>query len=281
MTIKFDFNQNIISDNVTQALKEDIGAGDLTASLIPETSTAATIISREKATLSGVLWVNEVFAQLSSNIKIIWFFNDGDRISENDILCKLTGPARQLLSGERIALNFLQTLSGTASLVQNYADTVVDLDVKILDTRKTIPGLRIAQKYAVRCGGGHNHRVGLYDGILIKENHILATGSIIAAIASAQEIAKGTTIEIEVEVENFDELEQALVAQADIILLDNFDVPALIKAVEINQGRAKLEASGGITLDNVRTIAETGVDRISIGALTKDIRAIDLSMRFI
>jgi nicotinate-nucleotide pyrophosphorylase (carboxylating) len=281
MTIKFDFNQNIISDNVTQALKEDIGAGDLTASLIPETSTAATIISREKATLSGVLWVNEVFAQLSSNIKIIWFFNDGDRISENDILCKLTGPARQLLSGERVALNFLQTLSGTASLVQNYADTVVDLDVKILDTRKTIPGLRIAQKYAVRCGGGHNHRVGLYDGILIKENHILATGSIIAAIASAQEIAKGTTIEVEVEVENFDELEQALVAQADIILLDNFDVPALIKAVEINQGRAKLEASGGITLDNVRTIAETGVDRISIGALTKDIRAIDLSMRFI
>jgi nicotinate-nucleotide pyrophosphorylase (carboxylating) len=281
MTIKFDFNQNIISDNVTQALKEDIGAGDLTASLIPETSTAATIISREKATLSGVLWVNEVFAQLSSNIKIIWFFNDGDRISENDILCKLTGPARQLLSGERVALNFLQTLSGTASLVQNYADTVVDLDVKILDTRKTIPGLRIAQKYAVRCGGGHNHRVGLYDGILIKENHILATGSIIAAIASAQEIAKGTTIGIEVEVENFDELEQALVAQADIILLDNFDVPALIKAVEINQGRAKLEASGGITLDNVRTIAETGVDRISIGALTKDIRAIDLSMRFI
>ncbi|NQZ53121.1 MAG: carboxylating nicotinate-nucleotide diphosphorylase [Piscirickettsiaceae bacterium] len=279
MTIKFDFNQNIISDNVTQALKEDIGAGDLTASLIPETSTTATIISREKATLSGVLWVNEVFAQLSSNIKIIWFFNDGDRISENDILCELTGPARQLLSGERVALNFLQTLSGTASLVQNYADTVVDLDVKILDTRKTIPGLRIAQKYAVRCGGGHNHRVGLYDGILIKENHILATGSIIAAIASAQKIAKG--IAVEVEVENFDELEQALIAQADIILLDNFDVPNLIKAVEINQGRAKLEASGGITLDNVRTIAETGVDQISIGALTKDIRAIDLSMRFI
>lgn len=279
MTIKFDFNQNIISENVTQALKEDIGAGDLTASLIPETSTTATIISREMATLSGVLWVNEVFAQLSSNIKIIWFFNDGDRISENDILCELTGPARQLLSGERVALNFLQTLSGTASLVQIYADTVVDLDVKILDTRKTIPGLRIAQKYAVLCGGGHNHRVGLYDGILIKENHILATGSIITAIASAQEIAKGTTIEIEVE--NFDELEQALVAQADIVLLDNFDVPDLIKAVEINQGRAKLEASGGITLDNVRTIAETGVDRISIGALTKDIRAIDLSMRFI
>lgn len=279
MTIKFDFNQNIISDNVTQALKEDIGAGDLTASLIPETSTTATIISREKATLSGVLWVNEVFAQLSSNIKITWFFNDGDRISENDILCELTGPARQLLSGERVALNFLQTLSGTASLVQNYADTVVDLDVKILDTRKTIPGLRIAQKYAVRCGGGHNHRVGLYDGILIKENHILATGSIIAAISSAQKIAKG--IAVEVEVENFDELEQALIAQADIILLDNFDVPDLIKAVEINQGRAKLEASGGITLDNVRTIAETGIDRISIGALTKDIRAIDLSMRFI
>ncbi|MFW5450122.1 MAG: carboxylating nicotinate-nucleotide diphosphorylase [Methylophagaceae bacterium] len=278
MTIKFDFNQDTIVDNVTQALKEDIGTGDLTASLIPETMTTATIISREKATLSGILWVNEVFAQLSSTTQIHWFFNDGDRVSKNDKLCELTGPARQLLSGERAALNFLQTLSGTASLVQQYSDAVSDIDVKILDTRKTIPGLRIAQKYAVRCGGGHNHRIGLYDGILIKENHILAAGSIEAAICAAKKIANG--IAVEIEVENFDELEQALSAQADIILLDNFDIAALKKAVEMNQGRTQLEASGGITLNNVRAIAETGVDRISIGALTKDVRAIDLSMRF-
>ncbi len=279
MTIKFDFNQDAIVDNVTQALKEDIGIGDLTASLIPDAATTATIISRDDATLSGILWVNEVFAQLSPLITITWFFNDGDRISENDKLCELTGPANQLLSGERAALNFLQTLSGTATLVQQYTDSVSDLDVKILDTRKTIPGLRIAQKYAVRCGGGHNHRIGLYDGILIKENHILAAGSIDAAICAAKKIAYD--IAVEIEIENFDELEQALSAQADIILLDNFDIAALKKAVEINQGRTQLEASGGITLNNVRAIAETGVDRISIGALTKDVYSIDLSMRFI
>lgn len=276
--MKIDINHGFITADVTRALQEDVGTGDLTASLIPEDIVTATIISREMATLSGVLWVNEVFSQVSSDIKIDWIFNDGDRVQENDVLCKLTGPARQLLIGERAALNFLQTLSGTATLAQKYADAVEGIDVKVLDTRKTLPGLRIAQKYAVVCGGCYNHRFGLYDGILIKENHILAAGSINAAIDAANKIANG--IAIEVEVETFDELDQALDAQADIILLDNFDIPALEKAVAITKGKALLEASGGITLDKLRRIAETGVDRISIGALTKDLQSIDLSMRF-
>jgi len=276
--MKIDINHGFITADVTRALQEDVGTGDLTASLIPEDIVTATIISREMATLSGVLWVNEVFSQVSSDIKIDWIFNDGDRVKENDVLCKLTGPARQLLIGERAALNFLQTLSGTATLAQKYADAIEGIDVRVLDTRKTLPGLRIAQKYAVVCGGCYNHRFGLYDGILIKENHILAAGSINAAIDAANKIANG--IAIEVEVETFDELDQALDAQADIILLDNFDIPALEKAVAITKGKALLEASGGITLDKLRRIAETGVDRISIGALTKDLQSIDLSMRF-
>ncbi|PHS27483.1 MAG: nicotinate-nucleotide diphosphorylase [Methylophaga sp.] len=278
MTLKLSVDHKHIIEDVCRALQEDVGTGDLTASLIPEDSVSATIISREQATLSGVLWVNEVFAQVSSDIKIEWFFNDGDRVQKNDALCKLTGPARQLLIGERAALNFMQTLSGTATLAQKYADAVKGINVKILDTRKTLPGLRIAQKYAVVCGGCYNHRFGLYDGILIKENHILAAGSIKKAIDAANKIANG--IAIEVEVETFDELAQALDAQADIILLDNFDIPALKKAVASTQGKALLEASGGITLKNLRQIAETGVDRISIGALTKDLQSIDLSMRF-
>ncbi|MFW5425617.1 MAG: carboxylating nicotinate-nucleotide diphosphorylase [Methylophagaceae bacterium] len=276
--MKIDINHETIVADVNRALEEDVATGDLTASLIPEDIVTATIISREQATLSGVLWVDEVFAQVSKAIKVEWLFNDGDRVKENDVLCKLTGPARQLLIGERAALNFMQTLSGTATLAQKYADAVKGIDVKILDTRKTLPGLRIAQKYAVVCGGCHNHRFGLYDGILIKENHILAAGSIKAAIDAAKKIANG--IAIEVEVETFDELDQALATQADIILLDNFDIPALEKAVAITQGKALLEASGGITIENLRSIAETGVDRISIGALTKDLQSIDLSMRF-
>ncbi len=278
MSLKYPVDHQAVVDDVIRSLQEDIGAGDLTASLIPEDIVSATIISRENATLSGILWVNEVFAQVSADIKITWSFNDGDRVQENDVICTLTGPARQLLIGERAALNFMQTLSGTATLAQKYADAVEGINVKILDTRKTLPGLRIAQKYAVVCGGCYNHRFGLYDGILIKENHILATGSIKAAIDAANKIANG--IAIEVEVETFDELDQALGAKADIILLDNFDIPALEKAVAINQGQALLEASGGITLTNLRSIAETGVDRISIGALTKDLQSIDLSMRF-
>lgn len=279
MTIKNTVPAQLITSQVKLALDEDIGQQDLTADLIPIKSQAtATLITRESATLCGKDWFNEVFLQLDPSITINWNFTDGDRMSANSIICTLNGNARMLLTGERTAMNFIQTLSATATLAHHYTDQVQGLPVHILDTRKTIPGFRLAQKYAVRCGGGYNHRIGLFDGILIKENHIVATGSINAAINKAQQLHPN--IAIEVEVENFDELEQALSANADIILLDNFDIPALKQAVKITQGRAKLEASGGITIDSVRAIAETGIDRISIGALTKNIRAIDLSMRF-
>lgn len=269
-----------IQSQVKLALQEDIGQHDLTADLIPVDARAkATIITRESAVLCGQAWLNEVFNQLDPTIAISWHFNDGDKMQENDVLCELSGSARTLLTGERTAMNFIQTLSATASLTARYTDAVAGIAVDILDTRKTIPGLRLAQKYAVRCGQGVNHRIGLFDGVLIKENHIQAAGSIEAAVAMSKQ--KHPDVLVEVEVEDFVELQQALNAKADIILLDNFDTEALIKAVALNQGQAKLEASGGITLNNVRTIAETGVDRISIGALTKDIRAIDLSMRFI
>jgi len=271
---------DLISSQVKLALQEDVGQQDLTADLISIDSIAtATIITRENATLCGQAWCEEVFKQLDPSITIDWHFSDGDKMQENDIICSLHGPARTLLTGERTAMNFMQTLSATASIVQQYVDQVSGLAVDILDTRKTIPGLRLAQKYAVLCGGGVNHRVGLYDGILIKENHINAAGSISAAVNQARTLH--ADIAIEVEVENTDELEQALVAEADIILLDNFDTSALENAVAINHDRARLEASGNITLNNVRAIAETGVHRISIGALTKNILAIDLSMRFI
>jgi len=270
----------LIQEQVKLALQEDVGQQDLTADLIPrDTIATAQIISRENATLCGKKWLEAVFSQIDSGIKINWFYSDGEDLRENDVICSLSGSARSLLTGERTAMNFVQTLSATASLSKRYADLVSDLDVQVLDTRKTIPGLRLAQKYAVLCGGGYNHRIGLYDGILIKENHINASGSISAAISQARTLHP--EISIEVEVENFEELEQALAAKADIILLDNFDVPALRKAVEITQGQAQLEASGGITLASIRKIAETGVDRISIGALTKDVQAIDLSMRFV
>jgi len=280
MTIENTIPTQLIHSQVKLALQEDVGQQDLTADLIPVDALAsATIITREDSTLCGQEWVEQVFEQLDPSISIKWSFSDGDQMLANDIICTLHGSARTLLTGERTAMNFLQTLSATATLTKQYTDQVVNLPVEILDTRKTVPSLRLAQKYAVRCGGGFNHRVGLYDGILIKENHINAAGSITEAVKQAKTLHKG--IDIEVEVENFDELEQALSAGADIILLDNFDIPSLIKAVEINKGQAKLEASGGITLAALRSIAETGVDRISIGALTKDIRAIDLSMRFI
>jgi len=269
-----------ITSQVKRALEEDVGQQDVTADLIPADAQAtAIIITRENAVLCGQSWCDEVFKQLDPTITIEWNMDDGDSVQANDVLCTLHGPARTLLTGERTAMNFIQTLSATATLVRDYTEQVKDLAVDILDTRKTIPTLRLAQKYAVRCGGGVNHRVGLYDGILIKENHINAAGSIADAVRQAHHLHP--TIAIEVEVENFDELEQALNTQADIILLDNFDIASLKKAVAINQGQAKLEASGGITFDKVRAIAETGVDRISIGTLTKDIKAIDLSMRFI
>lgn len=279
MTIKNTVPAQLIASQVKLALQEDVGQQDLTADLIPtNTQATATLITRESATLCGKDWFNEVFIQLDPSITVDWHFSDGDRIEANSVLCTMNGSARTLLTGERAAMNFIQTLSATATLVQQYTDQVRDLPVHILDTRKTIPGFRLAQKYAVRCGGGYNHRVGLFDGILIKENHISATGSIDAAVNKAQQLHPN--IAIEVEVETLNELEQALSAQADIILLDNFDIPTLKQAVKINKGQAKLEASGGITIESVRPIAETGIDRISIGALTKDIRAIDLSMRF-
>jgi len=269
----------VIASQVKLALEEDIGQQDLTADLIPASSQAtATIISREPATLCGQTWLEEVFKQLDPTIDVIWHFKDGDSLDPNSIICTLSGPARSLLTGERTAMNYIQTLSATATLSSLYAKQVEGIEVQILDTRKTIPGFRLAQKYAVKCGGCYNHRIGLFDGILIKENHINAAGFIAAAIEQAKQLHPG--IAIEVEVENFDEFEQALSGHADIILLDNFDIPALKKAVALNQGTALLEASGNVNLTTVRDIAETGIDRISVGALTKDIKAIDLSMRF-
>ena len=270
--------QEEIDHMVQRALREDLGDGDVTAALIPaETISSARVISREAAVLCGRRWFDSVFRQLESGVAIHWEAEDGAAIAPGQTLCQLTGPARALLSGERTALNFLQTLSGTATLARRYQEQVKDLSVTILDTRKTIPGLRMAQKYAVRCGGCSNHRMGLYDGVLIKENHILACGSVSAAIARARACAPA--LPIEVEVENLEELAEALENDADIILLDNFPPELLHRAVALNNGRSRLEASGGITLDNIRRIAQSGVDYISVGALTKDVRAIDLSMR--
>ncbi len=264
---------------VRAALDEDIGSGDITASLIPEDQTAsATVICRQQAVLCGQPWFDAVFAELDSRISVCWQAQDGDSIKNNQTLCSVTGPARSILSGERTALNFLQTLSATATLARRYADTVADLPVRILDTRKTIPGMRQAQKYAIRTGGCDNHRSGLYDGILIKENHIAATGSISNAVSAARN--SHANVMIEVEVENEDQLQQALAAGADRLLLDNFDTGALTAAVQRVAGRTELEASGNISLENLRDTARTGVDFISIGALTKNIQAIDLSMLF-
>ncbi len=269
----------VISQNVALALKEDIGSGDITAQLIPENSQAkAQVITREASVICGSKWVNEVFRQVDERVTVTWHVNEGDLVEANTCLFSLVGPARALLTGERAALNFLQTLSGTATRCREYASLVAHTNVKLLDTRKTIPGLRRAQKYAVTCGGCHNHRIGLYDAFLIKENHIMACGSIQQAITTAHTIAPGKPVEVEVE--SIDELEQALNAKADIIMLDNFDTDALIEAVKMASGKAKLEASGGINSQTLIPIAETGVDYISIGALTKDCRAIDLSMRF-
>ena len=264
---------------VALALAEDVGAGDLTAALIPEDARAeATVISRETAVLCGAPWFDAVFRQLDPRVAIDWRAADGDRIEPNQVLCTLRGPARALLTGERTALNFLQMLSGTATLARRFADTVAGTGATILDTRKTLPGLRLAQKYAVRCGGCQNHRIGLFDAVLIKENHIMAAGSITNAIAAARRLHPGVTVEVEVE--NLAELEEALAAGPDIVMLDNFDLATMAEAVRIAGGRVKLEASGNVSFDTVRQIAETGVDYISIGGLTKDVRAVDLSMRF-
>ena len=272
-----------IGPGVAAALAEDVGAGDLTASLVDaDAVVGATIIARESLVLCGEAWVNEVFRQLDENIIIDWYIGDGGRAEADDVICKIVGPARALLTGERTALNFLQTLSATATTTAAFAEAVAGTRAKVLDTRKTIPGLRLAQKYAVTCGGGGNHRVGLFDAILIKENHIKSAGSITAALQRAQDA--GGEVLIEVEVENHDELLEALDAGAARILLDNFSIDELKEAVATNEGYgivgAELEASGNVTLDTIREIAETGVDYISTGALTKNIRAADLSMLF-
>jgi nicotinate-nucleotide pyrophosphorylase (carboxylating) len=265
--------------SVREALQEDIGTGDITAALLPSDSRAsASVICREPAVLCGMAWFNAVFAELDTDIEVSWLAHDSDRLESGQIICTLAGPARPILTGERTALNFLQTLSGTATLARRYADAVEGIPVRILDTRKTLPGLRVAQKYAVRAGGCHNHRVGLYDGILIKENHIAAAGSIGAAIQRVREENPGMPVEIEVE--NEAEVIAALDAAADRLLLDNFSLAELRQAVERVAGRAGLEASGGVTLDNIRDIAVTGVDFISVGALTKDVKATDYSLIF-
>ncbi|MDH0339095.1 carboxylating nicotinate-nucleotide diphosphorylase [Metapseudomonas otitidis] len=267
-----------IEANVRRALTEDIGSGDITAQLIPEERLAhATVITREAAVIAGTAWVDAVFRQLDPRVAVHWQAADGDRVQPNQPLFHLEGPARALLSGERSALNFLQCLSGVATRVAHYVELVKGTSVKLLDTRKTLPGLRLAQKYAVTCGGGHNHRIGLYDAFLIKENHIAACGGITQAINAAHRIAPGKPVEVEVE--NLDELQQALDAGADIIMLDELSLDDMRTAVTLTAGRAKLEASGGINDTTLRTIAETGVDYISIGTLTKDVRAVDLSMR--
>lgn len=268
-----------IADTVRIALEEDIGSGDITAGLIDETRISkATIISRQSAIICGLQWVEEVFHQLEPRIELHWKVNDGDSVHADQLICELNGPARALLAGERTALNFLQTLSGTATRAGLYEDAVQGTNTKVLDTRKTIPGLRQAQKYAVRCGGCFNHRMGLYDAILIKENHIEAAGSLENAIARSLDTNSGVLIEVEVE--TLDQMQRAIEAGAKRLLLDNMSNEQLRQAVELNQGRAELEASGGVTLENIRSIAETGVDYISVGDLTKDVEAVDLSMRF-
>jgi nicotinate-nucleotide pyrophosphorylase (carboxylating) len=270
----------VIEENVRAALAEDIGDGDITAALIPADDPArGRVICREQATICGTAWVDEVFRQVDPAVSITWQVRDGDEVEPDQVLFTFEGPARSLLTGERAALNFLQTLSGTATISAAYARRVADTPVRLLDTRKTIPGLRMAQKYAVSCGGCFNHRIGLYDAFLIKENHILACGGIAEAIASARALHPGKPVEVEVETHA--QLEEALNAGADIIMLDNFTTEQMREAVAFTAGRAKLEASGNITDDTLVEFAQTGVDYISIGALTKHCRAIDLSMRLL
>jgi len=270
----------LIEQQVRAALAEDLGGGDRTAALLPaDRKSRVELITRQNAVVCGQAWFDEVFCQLDPGVRIRWQAADGERVERGQILCTLTGATRALLSGERTAMNYLQTLSGTASRARLYADAVAGLPVRLLDTRKTLPGLRVQQKYAVRCGGCHNHRMGLFDAILIKENHILAAGSITIALKAAFDVT--ASLPVEIEVENLDELEEALAAGATHLLLDNFELDRLRRAVDLVDGKARLEASGGITLDSVRDIAETGIHDISVGDLTKDVVSIDLSMRFV
>ena len=270
----------VVQLNVRAALAEDVGSGDITAALIaPEVRATGRVISREYGVLCGQAWVDAVFAALDETVSLKWHRQDGQTVNPDDTLFTLEGPARSLLTGERCALNFLQLLSGTATISRRYADVVSGTGVKLLDTRKTIPGLRDAQKYAVRCGGCHNHRIGLYDAFLIKENHITACGSIAAAVTAARNYAPGKPVEVEVE--NLAELEEALAAACDRVMLDNFPLENIVQAVSLASGRVELEASGNVTAETLLAIAQTGVDFISIGALTKDCQPLDLSMRLL
>ncbi|HSD70103.1 MAG TPA: carboxylating nicotinate-nucleotide diphosphorylase [Woeseiaceae bacterium] len=283
MSITDNELQPIVEMNVANALQEDIGSGDLTAALLPsDRDSSATVITREAMVLAGRPWFDEVYRQVDPDVHVTWRSADGERLEPGHSICALRGPARSLVSGERCALNFLQLMCATATVTAEYAAAVVGTGARILDTRKTVPGLRLAQKYAVRCGGGVNHRLGLFDAILIKENHILACGGIEPAIAAARRIHPD--LPIEVEVETIDELRQALAVRCERILLDNFRIDDLDDAVRINRAEgnppAILEASGGVTLAAVRRVAQTGVDFISIGAITKNVRSVDLSMRF-
>ncbi len=265
------------AQEIQRFLDEDIGSGDLTSSIIPDSLQAkAKIVTRENMVLCGQAWFNAVFTTLNSKIEINWLVKEGTECEENTLLCELNGSAKDLLTGERTALNLLQTLSSTATIARQYANAVSGTHCQVLDTRKTIPGLRNAQKYAVTCGGCFNHRVGLYDGALIKENHILAAGSIALAVSCLRKV---TDVILVVEVETLDEYQQALEARPDRIMLDNFSIKDIKTAINLNKNNIKLEASGDITLENIREFAETGVDYISIGALTKHIKAINLSMR--
>lgn len=278
--ISSDLLTQSISQNIHQALTEDIGDGDITARLIPEQEQAkAMVITRDAMVLAGQPWVDALFKQLDPSVSVKWLHPEGTHLNANDAFLELSGNARSLLSGERPALNFIQTLSAVATKTANYVALLDGLPTKLLDTRKTLPGLRIAQKYAVAIGGGQNHRLGLFDAFLIKENHIMAAGNIANAIHEAHNIAPGKPVEVEVE--SFEELDQALLAGADIVMLDNFSNQQMIDAVKHVAGRCKLEASGNIDIHNLREVAETGVDYISMGALTKDVKAIDLSMRFV
>jgi nicotinate-nucleotide pyrophosphorylase (carboxylating) len=286
MTIAFDYPLAAeISRNVDAALVEDVGAGDLTASLVPgDRRVKATVISREAGVLCGTAWFDECVRRCDPSATVTWHGADGERIAPNQLLCEIEGNGRALLTAERSALNFLQLLSAVASKARIYADAIAGTNAQVVDTRKTLPGLRIAQKYAVRAGGGGNHRLALWDAILIKENHIHAAGGITQAMAAAQAVAAQAADRckfIQIEVESLDELDQALNAGATMVLLDNFSLEMMREASRVNAGRAVLEASGNVTLDTIRSIAETGVDRISVGALTKDVKALDLSMRFV
>lgn len=272
--------QQAISDNIRQSLTEDIGTGDITAQLIPASEQSkAVVITREPMVLAGQPWVDALFAELDDQVQIKWLYPEGSHIQANDAFLELTGNSRSLLTGERPALNFIQTLSAVATKVAHLVQQLEGLNTKLLDTRKTLPGLRVAQKYAVGVGGGQNHRIGLFDAFLIKENHIMAAGGIAQAVAAAHQIAPNKPVEVEVE--SFDELNQALEAGADIVMLDNFSNQQMIDAVKHVAGRCKLEASGNITEKNLREVAETGVDYISMGTITKDVQAIDLSMRLV